>query len=250
MGALIHCLGPALACGPETPRYGFTTDHHFRGVGVLRFFRRWLERPPAAQDRSGLFAGTDREPRVSLTAATVIAAHLAGCDGTTNEQEVAAFARLFRFPPAERTRYAQLFAQNVNEVGAFQPFVVQLVQGSGLGSSALEDLLERLYHLAIADGSLTTAECAFLDQLCDAFGLPGYWRRMDAVQPQRSDPYRVLGILRDASDAEVRAAFRRLTRQHHPDAVAARGDVPADDDAMAAINEAYRRVMRARRRSS
>src|SRR5260221_11619378 len=31
------------------------------------------------------------------------------------------------------------------------------------------------------------------------------------------DPYEVLGIGRDASEADVRVAFRRLASQHHPD---------------------------------
>lgn len=158
-----------------------------------------------------------------------------------------AFERLFRFPPAERLRYAQLFAQNCRRTDAFQPFVAQLVHTLGQGSAALEDLIERLYHLAVADGGLTRAECAFLDELCESFGLPGYWRQVDTLQPHDDDPYRVLGIARDASDEEVRAAFRRLTHLHHPDAVAARGDATADDAAMAAINDAYRRVMRLRR---
>ena len=32
-----------------------------------------------------------------------------------------------------------------------------------------------------------------------------------------ADPYEVLGVRRDASDSEVRAAYRRLVKRHHPD---------------------------------
>ena len=32
-----------------------------------------------------------------------------------------------------------------------------------------------------------------------------------------ADPYEVLGVGRDAADAEVRAAYRRLVQRHHPD---------------------------------
>ena len=31
------------------------------------------------------------------------------------------------------------------------------------------------------------------------------------------DPYRVLGVDSTASDAEIKRAYRRLARQHHPD---------------------------------
>jgi molecular chaperone DnaJ len=46
--------------------------------------------------------------------------------------------------------------------------------------------------------------------------------------------YDTLQVRRDASAAEVRDAYRRLARRHHPD----RGG--RDDAAMASINEAYR----------
>jgi curved DNA-binding protein CbpA len=31
------------------------------------------------------------------------------------------------------------------------------------------------------------------------------------------DPYAVLGVARDATDAEIKRTYRRLARQHHPD---------------------------------
>lgn len=36
--------------------------------------------------------------------------------------------------------------------------------------------------------------------------------------PERRDPYAILGLQRTATQAEVKAAFRRLAREHHPDA--------------------------------
>jgi hypothetical protein len=46
--------------------------------------------------------------------------------------------------------------------------------------------------------------------------------------------YDTLGVRPDATAAEIREAYRRLARRHHPDRGA------ADPQAMAAINEAYR----------
>jgi curved DNA-binding protein len=55
------------------------------------------------------------------------------------------------------------------------------------------------------------------------------------------DYYKVLGVARTASDDEIKKAYRKLARRHHPDLSKA-----ADSQArMQDINEAYE-VLRAR----
>ncbi len=46
------------------------------------------------------------------------------------------------------------------------------------------------------------------------------------------DPYRVLGVSRQASPAEIKAAFRALVKRHHPDA-------GGESEAIVAINAAW-----------
>ena len=53
------------------------------------------------------------------------------------------------------------------------------------------------------------------------------------------DPYQVLGVARDAGDAEIRRAYRRLARQFHPDRN--QGD-PAAEARFKEVQEAYERV--------
>ena len=41
--------------------------------------------------------------------------------------------------------------------------------------------------------------------------------------PSLDDAYAVLGLSRNATDAEVKKAYRRLMSQHHPDKLVAKG---------------------------
>ena len=54
-----------------------------------------------------------------------------------------------------------------------------------------------------------------------------------------NDPYQILGIPRDASDEEIKQAYRRLARKYHPDLNP--GDAAAAKK-MQEINDAYDRI--------
>ena len=72
----------------------------------------------------------------------------------------------------------------------------------------------------------------------------------DWFKSPRDNPYRVLGLTSDASDAEIDQAYRRLISQYHPDKMAgAADDLRRQAERKAGeINAAYDRIKTLRKR--
>jgi DnaJ like chaperone protein len=85
-------------------------------------------------------------------------------------------------------------------------------------------LLHFLFSIAHADGELHSAEDHLLSRLAAELGIrAGDIRSIAAMFAPKADPdadYRVLEILPQATDDEVRKAYRRMSMKHHPDKVA------------------------------
>ena len=61
-----------------------------------------------------------------------------------------------------------------------------------------------------------------------------------------TDPYKVLGVSRDASDDEIKKAYRELARKYHPDNYANNPLSDLVEEKMKEINEAYDEVQKQR----
>ena len=61
-----------------------------------------------------------------------------------------------------------------------------------------------------------------------------------------NDPYKVLGISRDASDAEVKKAYREMARKYHPDNYVNSPMSDLAEEKMKEINEAYEEIQKSR----
>ena len=64
-----------------------------------------------------------------------------------------------------------------------------------------------------------------------------------------SDPYKVLGVPQNATDDEVKTAYRELARKYHPDHYAGNPLSDLAEEKMKEINEAYDRIMLERKNS-
>ncbi|WP_458458765.1 DnaJ domain-containing protein, partial [Pseudobutyrivibrio sp.] len=111
-------------------------------------------------------------------------------------------------------------------------------------------LLGFLCEIARADGRVDTAEIKALRQVAQWMKLPD--SEVDSMLHlgggTLDDAYKVLGISPDATDDEVKKAYRRLALEHHPDRVAKLGDDIriAAEKKFQEINAAKEKIYKAR----
>jgi len=200
--------------------------------------------------------------RESLFAISVVvlSAKMAKSDGPVKRVEIDAFKRLFRIPPESMREVAQLFDRARDNAEGAEPYADRLGTAFATERAVLEDVLSALFRIGEADGPINKAELAFLGGIHARFGLDAAaWERArlgrpnpssPALAPEGPDPYAMLGLPRDATDEQVRATWKRLMREHHPDSMTARG-LPAEmvrraTGKVADINAAWDRIKRER----
>jgi DnaJ like chaperone protein len=139
------------------------------------------------------------------------------------------------------------------DTAGFEAYASQIAKMLAGNPALLEDILDGLFEIAKADGVFHPGESAFLERVAEIFGFaPNEYRRIRAahIGPDKGDPYVVLGVAHGADEAEVRATYRMLVRENHPDKLIARG-VPEEfirlaTDKLAAINTAFDKIARER----
>ncbi len=185
----------------------------------------------------------------------VLSAKLAKCDGPVNRQEIDSFKRSFRIPTESTAEIGRLFDQARTRTDDFAPFAEELGRAYADQAAVLEEVLAALFAIARSDGALTRPELDFLGRVHALFGLGhGAWDRAEngAARPSADEPdaYAVLGVARHASDDEIRATWRRLMRETHPDSLAARGakaaEIAVGAERVARVNAAWDRIKRDR----
>ena len=192
--------------------------------------------------------------RVAFSVAMIaLAAKMAKADGVVTRSEVDAFRDLFAVPEGEERNVRRLFDLAKQDIAGFETYARRIRDLYQEGAEVLADIVDGLFQIAKADGVVHDRELGFLARVAKIFGIgEADFEQIAArhVEVVARDPYRVLGIPRGASNAEVKRHYRRLVGEHHPDRLIARG-VPEEfvriaNDRLAAINEAYGRIARER----
>jgi len=202
----------------------------------------------------GLVSSSDGAPGVAFTIAVIaLSAKMAKADGVVTRDEVEAFSRVFSVEPGDEPHVTRVFNMARQDVAGFDTYARQIANMYRGNPGVLEDLMDGLFHIAGADGVLHEAEMAFLRQVGTIFGFSDFeFARIHASNTGEAtaDPYLVLGVTPDATDTDLKKAYRRAVTENHPDRLVARG-VPAEfvalaNDKLAAINTAWEQLKQQR----
>lgn len=198
--------------------------------------------------------------------------HVAKADGRVSEREIGVaegVMRQMRLDSAQRREAIELFNQGKTHDFDLDAVLDEFRRECRRRPTLVQMFIEIQLQAAYADGDLDQAEEQLLLHMCSILGIPeqrfrllermlrgGQRSQQRAGGPPRqegmslADAYEILGVSKDASDDEVKKAYRRLMSQHHPDKLVSKG-LPDEMVEMAKsksqdISLAYERIREAR----
>lgn len=188
---------------------------------------------------------------IEFTAAIVgLGAKLAKVDGLVTVDEVAAFSRVFRSAPGDEAAIRRVFNIARQTVIGYESYARRIAKRYRDRPCLLEGVLDGLFQIAASDGTISGDEIDYLRSVAELFGFnEDQFRRIKAsyLGLDTDDPYIVLGLSHEAAFEDVRAAYRRLMLENHPDTAASVKSAPREyepvaNEKAAAITTAYARI--------
>jgi DnaJ like chaperone protein len=215
----------------------------------------------------------ERVQTAFFTASFSVMGHLAKADGRVSPHEIdlarQVMAQMNLAPDMRRTAI-HLFNEGKTSDFSLDEVLDQFRTECHGRRHLILMFIEIQLHAAFADGELHAAEARVLHIICQRLGISQQeYRQLEAMvraarqfaggavgEPPDTarkirDAYEVLGVASDATDAEIKNAYRRLMNRHHPDKLVAKG-LPDEMISMATektqeIKAAYETVRSARK---
>ena len=182
-----------------------------------------------------------------------LGAKMARVDGEVTHDEVEAFRSFFNVPQAEEQNVERFFNLAKRDSAGFETYARQVAALFPDAPEILESVLEGLFDIAKADGKIAAAEAEYLAKVANIFGLSSSRfdrARAAALGEMECEACVVLGIDPLATDEQIREAWIRQVKAHHPDRLMAQGlpeeAIKVANRKLALINDAYARLRRER----
>ncbi|MFQ5993690.1 MAG: co-chaperone DjlA [Acidiferrobacterales bacterium] len=217
--------------------------------------------------------GDQERVQAAFFAATFsVMGHVAKADGQVSEDEISmaeAVMSQMGLLPDQRAAAIRLFNAGKQPDFPLDDALNQFRRESHHRHTLIQMFLEIQVQAALADRYLDATESRMLQHIFERLGYSReqfehliamvrgaqhYYASGEpaATEPLLTDAYAVLGVSEDASDADIKKAYRRLMSQHHPDKLVAKG-LPGEMVTLAKekvqeINRAYDQIAETKRK--
>lgn len=185
-------------------------------------------------------------------------ARLTQADSKISKEERAAVNKFIDndlgLDPASKDAARRVFNAALENGGTVEQFAKQLYSAFNREPAILQLTIDALFKVAYADGNISNEEITIIKQVIAIFRFsPSYFDGLNnkySSQNTNSSPYMILGLNRDASESEIKKAYRKLSIEYHPDTVASKG-LPEEFSKMATekfreIQNAYEKIKKER----
>ena len=228
-GKLLGALFGLIILGPIGMALGFIFGHLYD----LGYFHAFIE-----ATRGGIHT---QAQKVFFESTFKIMGYIAKSDGHVSEKEIET-ARIImsKMGLTGDQKEQAIFLFSIGKRADFNldKTLFELQQVCRIQPALLNIFLDIQLQMATADGSLSTEKKATLDHICKRLGIQGfefhsqqhqYYSHQQKTPSDKmglSEAYVILGVTQQATNDEIKKAYRRLMSQNHPDKLIAKGLPP------------------------
>ena len=187
--------------------------------------------------------------QVFAIALIILTAKLAKADGHVSREELIAIKNKLKIPEHEIDQVGKIFNKAKEDSLGYEPYAQQIAQIYRNNPVVLDEIINTLFYIAEADGSISDSELAMMRNIAKIFGLNE--SQFEGIKESRKssdklNPYIVLGCSSNDDFATVRKKYLQLSKEHHPDILMNKG-VPKEvieesKKKMRAINSAFDQI--------
>ena len=199
--------------------------------------------------RSSFQRGFAHSQQVFAIALIILTAKLAKADGHVSREELIAIKNKLKIPEHEINQVGKIFNKAKEDSLGYEPYAQQIAQIYRNNPVVLDEIINTLFYIAEADGSISDSELAMMRNIAKIFGLNE--SQFEGIKESRKssdklNPYIVLGCSPNDDFAIIRKKYLQLSKEHHPDVLMNKG-VPQEvieesKKKMRAINSAFDQI--------
>ncbi len=180
----------------------------------------------------------------------VLTAAIMKADGSVKKSELEYVKKFYvaNFGVEGAKHYIQLLGDILKKDFDVQEVSRQI--GRFMDYSARLQLMHYLFGIALADGNADSSEVEIIERIAMAMGLGATdFQSIKAMFVKDTESaYKILGITANATDEEVKTAYREMAKKYHPDKVSHLGEdvKKAAEEKFMKVNEAYETIKKKR----